>query len=354
MVVFACEDADALGGVQLVTHTVAQGLALRGHQVHVVGLRRARAPVRHIERPLYERHLAAGGPGGGRQAARRRFARLLGDVGPGFAVLTSPAVVSWVADLLPPRLRSIGQYHGSFEHARATRHFAQVRRAYPALDQAVFLSGDDAWRFAEEAPLPNATHLPNPLRAWPDATSYLDVPRVLGVGRLVPVRRFDRLITAFARAARNRAAWELHLVGQGPELPRLRAHAAALGVAGRVVFRGAVPAAEVGREYLNAAVLGMTGEHEGFPLAVAEAASYGMPAVAFAVSGGVRSLVADGSTGVLVPPGDVEAFTAALSALMADPARRRRLGAAARRHVAAFRVEKVVDAWEELFARLAR
>ena len=355
-VVFACMDADTLGGIQQVTHTVAQGLALRGHEVHVVGLHRARDPFRYVERPLYEhhvvqrRHLGEGG----RRTARRRFARLVASIGPGHAVLTSPGAVSWLADVLPPRLRSIGQYHGSYDHARGTSHFASVRRDYGHLNQAVFLSPDDAWRFAEEALLPNTADLPNPLRAWPDKTSFLDVPRVLGVGRLAAVKRFDRLITAFARAGRTQTPWELHLIGDGPEYPRLRSHAALLGVADRVVFRGRVPASEIGREYLNGSILGLSSEHEGLPLVVGEAASYGMPTVAFDVSGGVRSLVRDGTTGVLVPPADVDAFTGALGGLMADPARRRRLGAAARTHATSFRLERVLDRWEDLFARTRR
>ncbi|MET8142887.1 glycosyltransferase [Sphaerisporangium sp. NPDC005288] len=355
-VVFACMDADTLGGVQQVTHTVAQGLALRGHEVHVIGLHQAPEPFRYVERPLYERHVVQRRPlgEGVRWVARGRVARLLASIGPGYAVLTSPGAVSWLADLLPPRLRAIGQYHGSYERARGTTHLASVRRDYGALDQAVFLSPEDARRFAEEALLPNAAHLPNPLRAWPDRTSPLDVPRVLGVGRLAPVKRLDRLITAFARAGRTRGHWELHLIGDGPELTRLRAHASSLGIGDRVVFRGRVPAARMGQEFLDAAILGLSSEHEGLPPAVAEAASYGMPSVAFDVSGGVRSLVLDGTTGTLVPPADVETFTAALSALMADPARRGRLGAAARARAAALRPENVLDRWETLFAHIRR
>ncbi|WP_380707974.1 glycosyltransferase [Sphaerisporangium corydalis] len=355
-VVFACMDADTLGGIQQVTHTVAQGLALRGHEVHVVGLHRAPDPFKYVERPLYEHHVVQRRHlgDGSRRAARRGVSRLLSSLGPGYAVLTSPGVVSWVADLLPPRLRAIGQYHGSFDHARGTPHFAAVRRDYRHLDQAVFLSPEDAWRFAEEALLPNVTDLPNPLRAWPERTSFLDVPRVLGIGRLAAVKRFDRLITAFARASRTQTQWELHLIGDGPELSRLRTHAASAGVAGRVVFRGRVPAAEIGQEYLNGSILGLSSEHEGFPLVVGEAASYGMPSVAFDVSGGVRSLVLDGTTGVLVPPSDVDAFTGALGGLMADPARRRRLGAAGRVHAESFRADRVLDRWEDLFARTRR
>ncbi|GII66440.1 glycosyl transferase family 1 [Sphaerisporangium krabiense] len=355
-VVFACMDADTLGGVQQVTHIVAQGLALRGHDVHVVGLHRSPDPFRFVEHPLYEHHVVQRRPpGAGRPwAARGRVSRLLSSLGQGYAVLTSPAVVSWLAGALPSRFRAIGQYHGSYEHARGTWHFASVRRHYGDLARSVFLSPEDAARFAEQALLPNADDVPNPLRAWPAAPSFLDVPRVLGVGRLAWVKRFDRLITAFARAARTRQDWQLHLVGDGPELPRLRAHAASLGMAGRVVFRGRVPAAEIGREYLNGAILGLTSEHEGFPLVVGEAASYGMPAVAFDVSGGVRALVRHGTTGVLVPPADLGALTGALAGLMADHARRRRLGAAARAHAEAFRLERVLDRWEEVFARISR
>ncbi|WP_214408915.1 glycosyltransferase [Sphaerisporangium fuscum] len=355
-VVFACMDADTFGGIQQVTHTLAQGLALRGHEVHVLGLHRSPEPFRYVERPLYEHHVAQRRPlgQGRREVARWRARRLLSSLGQGYAVLTSPDAVAWLADLLPPRLRAIGQYHGSFHHARGTTHFSAVRRDYGRLDQAVFLSAEDAWRFAEEARLPNAADLPNPLRGWPEKTSFLDVPRVLGVGRLSAVKRFDRLIAAFARAGRTFPQWELHLIGDGPERDRLRAHAASLGVAGRVVFRGRVPAHEMGREYLNAAILGLSSEHEGFPLAVCEAASYGMPAVAFDVSGGVRSLVLHGLTGVLAPPADVDAFTGALGGLMADPARRRRLGGAARAHAQAYRLERVLDRWEEMFDRIGR
>ena len=73
---------------------------------------------------------------------------------------------------------------------------------------------------------------------------------------------------------------------------------------------------------------------------VGEAASYGVPSVAFDVSGGARSLVLDRETGLLAPPADVTAFAAALAGLMASTEERRRLGTAARAHVEAFRPDR--------------
>ncbi|MFI6899921.1 glycosyltransferase [Nonomuraea sp. NPDC050394] len=351
-IVFACMDADTLGGIQQVTHTLAQGLAVRGHDVHVIGLHRATTPFRYVAEPRYRKHVVGRGPMGpegrlARRAADRRLRAVFESMTPGFAVLTSPGVVTRLVPTLPRRLRPIGQYHGSYEHARGSWHLGSIRRHYPELDQAVFLSDDDAWLFSEHALLPNTWSLPNPLATWPARTSPLTNPRVLGVGRLEGVKRFDRLISAFART--GDPGWELHLLGDGAEESRLRAHAEREGVAGRVVFRGRVPAAQMPAEYMNAAILALTSEHEGLPVVLLEAAAHGVPSVAFDVSGGVRSAGPE-----LVPAGDVKKFASALSDLMSAPDERRRLGAAARARAAAFRLDHVLDGWETLFAHMTR
>ncbi|MDF5751392.1 glycosyltransferase [Spongiactinospora sp. TRM90649] len=359
-VVFACLDADTLGGIQRVTHTVAQGLAARGHRVHVIGLHRARRPFRYVERPRYRRHVihrTAAGPVArwSRRLGDRRLRALLEGIGPGHVVMTSPSVVSRMLALLPDGLAGIGHYHGSFEHARGTWHLGSVRRNWARLDQAVFLSDDDAGLFAEHAMLPNTWSIANPLPGWPVRTADLSAHRVLGVGRLAGVKRFDRLITAFAEASRRVGdPWELHLIGEGEELRRLREHAHASGAGDRVVFRGRVSSKAMAREYLGGSVLGLSSEHEGFPLVVAEAAAFGVPAVAFDVSGGMRSLVVPDGTGVLVPPGDVPALATALANLMSSQDDRRRLGAAARAHAESFRLDPILDGWEELLTHLAR
>lgn len=349
-VLFTCLDADTLGGIQQVTHTLAQGLAGRGHEVHVIGLRRSPAPFRYVERPLYHQHVI-GRPAENalaRRLANGRLKRLFAEVRPGYAIMTSPSVVARVSALLPAAFRPIGQYHGSYDHARGCWHLASIRRHYPGLDQAIFLSEDDAWQFSEHALLPNARALPNPLADWPTEMSVLETPRVLGVGRLEGVKRFDRLISAFARSNAP-PPWELHLIGDGGELDRLRAHASHEGVADRVVFRGLVPAAAMPAEYLAASILGLTSEHEGLPVVLLESGAHGVPSVAFDVSGGVRS------TGpVLVPPGDVDAFAAELGRLMGDEEERRRLGADARARTEAFRLDHVLDRWEQMFAHLDR
>jgi glycosyltransferase involved in cell wall biosynthesis len=115
------------------------------------------------------------------------------------------------------------------------------------------------------------------------------------------------------------------------------AHGLPLVVAGDGPLRDRVPGAlgwvphdELLRLYERAAIIVCPSHREGFGVACAEAMAHGRPVVASAV-GGLRDLVIDGETGVLVPPGDVGALRTALERLLSDAELRRRLGDAARK-----------------------
>ena len=93
--------------------------------------------------------------------------------------------------------------------------------------------------------------------------------------------------------------------------------------------RGFLPNDELQRLYARAAVVACPSRREGFGVACLEAMAHGRPVVASAV-GGLKDLVVDGETGLLVPPRDPRALKAALERLLADRDLRRRLGAAGR------------------------
>ncbi|MFH5821532.1 glycosyltransferase [Georgenia sp. AZ-5] len=115
-----------------------------------------------------------------------------------------------------------------------------------------------------------------------------------------------------------------------PEATRLRHLARRLGVADRVRFLGSVAHSHMPAVIRSADVVVATPWYEPFGIVPLEAAACGRPVVGSAV-GGLLDSVDDGVTGVLVPPRDPAALAAALAPLLADPARRHRYGAAARR-----------------------
>jgi phosphatidylinositol alpha 1,6-mannosyltransferase len=141
------------------------------------------------------------------------------------------------------------------------------------------------------------------------------------VGRLATEKRVELLakITAL-RGVR------LVIVGAGPAEAMLRQHLP------KALFLGERRGDELAAIYASLDVFVHSGPYETFGQTLQEAAASGLPVVAPA-AGGPLDLVEDGATGFLVPPGDPDAFAAAVARLAADPAARRAFGAAGRRKV---------------------
>jgi glycosyltransferase involved in cell wall biosynthesis len=171
---------------------------------------------------------------------------------------------------------------------------------------------------------------PNGLRN--ELSIPVDAPLVAEVGRLCDVKGQRELIDAVARLPGAHAVFVGADLEQGGAYERaLRTRAEQLGVADRVVFAGFRD--DAARVVAAADVFALPSWTEGLPLVVLEAMALGRPVVATTV-GGTPELVADGETGLLVPPRDVEALTAALKRVLDDDGLRRRLGEAGRRRVA--------------------
>jgi len=177
-----------------------------------------------------------------------------------------------------------------------------------------------------------AVVIPNGVRIPDEVEAPADPPEVLYVGRLSPEKNVDTLVEAVG---------DLNLVvaGDGP-------------LRGRIPKAlGAVPHAKVERLLERASVVVAPCEREGFGLAAAEAMAFGRPVVA-AAGGALLELVADGETGLLVPPRDAPALRAAVEQLLADPELRDRLGRAARaRARERFGWEAVIDRTVAVFCR---
>ena len=166
------------------------------------------------------------------------------------------------------------------------------------------------------------------IAAGPEPAPPPPEPRLLAVGRLVPIKGFDTLLRAVAAARTEVPGLTLELAGAGPEEDELRRLAAALGLDETVRFLGPVSPIAPAYERALAAVVPSRGE--GFGMVALEAMERGRAVVASRV-GGLPELVVPGETGLLVPPDDLEALRAALVMVASDPAHTAELGAAGRR-----------------------
>ena len=166
----------------------------------------------------------------------------------------------------------------------------------------------------------------------PPAPRGSDAPRLLTVAMMREgdkLASYGILATALARIAH--CAWSLDIVGDGEardEIARLF-----WPVASRVRFRGRVESrSDLAALYRAADLFVWPAVNEAYGMVLLEAQFFGCPVVA-GDFGGVASVVKDGETGILTPPGDAAAFSDAVRGLLAQPERLRALGAHARRFV---------------------
>lgn len=178
----------------------------------------------------------------------------------------------------------------------------------------------------------------------------LDQPTIVAIGRLSREKGYDQLIRAFARIAAGRPEWRVVIWGEGAERESLEALRSELGLADRVALPGITrqPLDELGA----ASILALPSRREGFPMVAVEALACGVPVVAFDCHSGPRELIRDGVDGRLIAADDVAGFADALAGLIDDPAERRRLGANGPQIVVPFAIERVLAAWEDLFAKV--
>jgi D-inositol-3-phosphate glycosyltransferase len=175
---------------------------------------------------------------------------------------------------------------------------------------------------------------------------------LLFVGRIQPLKAPDVLVRAAAKivAADPERRERLSVVvlggpsGTGLEKPRaLQDLAAALGVADVVCFRPPAGRAELADWYRAADVVVVPSHSESFGLVAVEAQACGTPVVAARV-GGLQTAVLDGVTGVLVDGHDPGDWARALTGLLDEPFRRRRMGAAAATAATRFGWDATVEA----------
>ncbi len=185
----------------------------------------------------------------------------------------------------------------------------------------------------------------------------MDPVRIVSVGRAVAKKGYADLIQALA-ALPGDLQWRFAHVGGGELLAGLKKQAQQAGIADKVAFLGAKAQPEVIALLREADLFVLpskkaaSGDRDGLPNVIMEAASQGLAIVATNFAG-IPEFIRSDAEGQLVPPGDWEALSNALNLLAREPERRKVLGDAAYRRLRQdFSMEGGIDALETRFRAL--
>lgn len=337
------------GGAEKVMAALANHRAALGDDVHVAGMMMPAAGSFFVYRRDIGLHVIASSGGMLRHPARiRGIRRLMRRLQPDLVVsfLTKVNCLALIATTGTGVPVVVSERNNPAQ--QAPRSWRRLQSALLPRAAGIVMQTRDA-----AANLPPASARRAHVIANPCPPVAFDPPapasrcRFVAVGRLDPQKGFARLIDAFAALPPHLMA-ELAIFGTGPLEQTLHDRIAASGAADRIRLAGQArtPAAWLGA----GDVLVLASHYEGFSNVLAEAATSGLPAIAFDCPFGVRDIIDDGVNGLVVPDGDTTALMAAMTRLVRDPDLRQRLGQSP--HLAAARLhpDRIMGQWDAVIA----
>ena len=354
------------GGAERFTTNLANHWAGKGHKVSILLLSERVPPAYEIdprvELIVLDRH--RGSPTPLHAVAdvlrrRHRLRRQLRQLQPDGTIGVMTYANCLLALAGPVGGVRIGSERNYPPRMRIGRAWIAVRRAvYRRLDVVVAQTRETADWLLKNVPVRAVEVIPNPvIHPLPVGTPVRPpqhtVPEgrrlLVGIGRLHPQKRFDRLIDAFAAIAGRHPEWDLAILGEGPLRAELEARIAAAELTDRIHLVGQT--GNLADWFGRADLFALTSDHEGFPNVLLEALAHGLPAVSVDCMTGPRQILRDGTDGLLVPEGDPAALAQALDRVMGDDALRARLAARATEVLDRFAPDRIAGQWEALVRR---
>ena len=166
---------------------------------------------------------------------------------------------------------------------------------------------------------------------------------ILCVGRLCEQKNQKLLIEAFAHISNQFSDWDLYILGEGPLYKSLLDLIKKLKLESRIFLRK--PVKNIRKYYLKSHIFSMPSLWEGFPNALAEAMSFGIPAIGLKSCDGVNNLISHNKTGFLC---NTEDFENALKIMIQSTQLRKKLGANSIEMIRKFNEYDVLKKWEAL------
>lgn len=160
---------------------------------------------------------------------------------------------------------------------------------------------------------------------------------IITIGRLHQEKGIDRLFDVFKKI--QKPNWKLVIVGKGKHETEIINYSKQLGIFENVIFVGKIQNVE---EILSqASIFVLPSYGEGFPNALCEAMSIGLPCLSFDIIAGPRDIIEDNVNGFLIKDGDIDCMANKINYLIDNPLERDRLGNEARKIVDKFSLDKI-------------
>ena len=231
---------------------------------------------------------------------------------------------------------------------KARGYLQQVRRILHArkYDRVIAISNADyhAWQKYTK----KATMIYNPITIHATAISERKEKKIISVGRLDHQKGYDYLVAAWSLVKQKHPDWHLDVYGEGSLRDSIQKQINELKLTDVITLCGRTP--NIGEKYASHSIYVMSSRTEALGLVLLEAASCGLPLIAYNCPFGPRDVIENGKNGLLVERvGDIQGMADAICTLIENESLRNEMGEKARQMVERFSITNITRQWMDLF-----
>ncbi len=199
----------------------------------------------------------------------------------------------------------------------------------------------------------NVACVPNPVTFYCEEVNALnkETGRIISVGRLHSVKRFDRLIESFSLISSKYPSWHIDIFGGGNEKEELMMLIEKKGLKSKITIHD--PTDDIYQEYQRSQFLVMSSDYEGFSLVIIEAMACGIPTVSTDCPFGPSEFISDGETGLLSKM-DAQDLADKMEWMITHEQEREEMGRKAHLAAAKYKKEVVMKQWEKAYMSVVK
>lgn len=239
-------------------------------------------------------------------------------------------------------------------HNDSKKYIKKVKKSFKNLDYLIVLgpgSKENYSNWLKDNTKIKIVEIPNILEKIPVRSSNLDGNQLISVGRLHPVKDFKTLILVFEKVIERIPSATLKIIGGGDEYNNLNNLIKKLNLENNIEITGMLDKEQVEENMLNSDLYVMTSLTECFPMVLLEAASCGLPLIAFDVPVGPRAIISNGVNGYLINNRNIEEMADKIIELLENRTELKRIGMNSKQLSNNYIPEKIMDKWNEIFQK---